>query len=151
MASLPASGDGRFSSQFLNDDFQRGLACWNRRRLAPSLPGDEWRETLEGDVRMLRLEGAFLEELRVEAAGRASEAPEDPVAFVAWFEDLARTGRGQNDPLFPWLAQEAGLEEMRWFLAQEAAGEAGFEDLTAYTQIRMPERAKLELARNYWD
>ena len=40
---------------------------------------------------------------------------------------------------------------MRWFLTQEAAGEAGFDDLVAYTQVKLPVRAKLELARNYWD
>jgi hypothetical protein len=40
---------------------------------------------------------------------------------------------------------------MRWFLAQGVAGEAGFEDLTALMQVRMPVRSKLELARNYWD
>ena len=40
---------------------------------------------------------------------------------------------------------------MRWFLTQEAAGEAGFEDLVAYAQVKLPARAKLELARNYWD
>jgi hypothetical protein len=40
---------------------------------------------------------------------------------------------------------------MRWFLAQEAAGEAGFDDLVAMTQVKLPVRAKLELARNYWD
>ncbi|MFT3695961.1 MAG: iron-containing redox enzyme family protein [Kofleriaceae bacterium] len=40
---------------------------------------------------------------------------------------------------------------MKWFLHQEVAGEAGFDDLVALTQLRMPERAKLELARNYWD
>jgi len=40
---------------------------------------------------------------------------------------------------------------MRWFLAQEQAGEAGFDDLVALTQLRMPKQAKLELARNYWD
>src|SRR3546814_3920198 len=33
----------------------------------------------------------------------------------------------------------------------EAAGEAGFDDLVAYTQIKLPSRPKLELARNYWD
>jgi hypothetical protein len=42
-------------------------------------------------------------------------------------------------------------EEMKWFLTQEVAGEAGFEDLTALTQVKLPPRAKLELARNYWD
>jgi hypothetical protein len=53
--------------------------------------------------------------------------------------------------LFPWLARSATLEQMKWFLTQEVAGEAGFDDLTALTQVRLPRRAKLELARNYWD
>jgi pyrroloquinoline quinone (PQQ) biosynthesis protein C len=43
------------------------------------------------------------------------------------------------------------MEEMRWFLTQEVAGEAGFEDLAAVTQVKMPQQAKLEMARNYWD
>ena len=40
---------------------------------------------------------------------------------------------------------------MRWFLTQEVAGEAGFDDLVALTQVRMPVQPKLEMARNYWD
>jgi pyrroloquinoline quinone (PQQ) biosynthesis protein C len=40
---------------------------------------------------------------------------------------------------------------MRWFLEQEVAGEAGFDDLVAMTQVKMPVQAKLEMARNYWD
>jgi hypothetical protein len=40
---------------------------------------------------------------------------------------------------------------MRWFVEQEAAGEAGFDDLVAMAQVKMPTQAKLELARNYWD
>ncbi|HEY1144513.1 MAG TPA: iron-containing redox enzyme family protein, partial [Sphingomicrobium sp.] len=48
-------------------------------------------------------------------------------------------------------AEKASLEEMRWYLEQEAAGEAGFDDLTALTQVKLPKRVKLELARNYWD
>jgi hypothetical protein len=64
---------------------------------------------------------------------------------------LKLSGPGQGDPLFPWLAEHAELGEMKWFLTQEIAGEAGFEDLTALTQIRMPALPKLELARNYWD
>jgi hypothetical protein len=43
------------------------------------------------------------------------------------------------------------MDQMKWFLTQEVAGEAGFEDLTALTQVKMPVRCKLELARNYWD
>ena len=84
-------------------------------------------------------------------AATAAEAPDDPTRFLAWFEDLERIGPGQRHALFPWLRDHAAMEQMRWFLKQEVAGEAGFEDLTALTQVRMPQRPKLELARNYWD
>ena len=138
-------------SQFLTDEFQRGLARWNRTRLSPGFPGSDWHEAHERDSRMRRLEGDFLEELRSEVSSEATEAPSDPDGFIAWFEGLKESGPGQGDPLFPWLAEQADLAQMRWFLAQEAAGEAGFDDLVAYTQVKLPVRAKLELARNYWD
>lgn len=100
---------------------------------------------------MLRLEGKFIESLRYEAADAALAAPTDADGFIRWFEALEEDGPGQRDPLFPWLAEEADLEELRWFLRQEAAGEAGFDDLLALTQVKLPVPAKLELARNYWD
>jgi hypothetical protein len=127
------------------------LARWNRRRLTPTLPTDDYAGDLAEEHHMRLLEGQWIEGLRAQVAGRAAEAPRDPEGFVAWFEDLKQTGPGQHDPLFDWLAQEATLEEMRWFLTQEAAGEAGFDDLVAMTQVKLPARAKLELARNYWD
>src|SRR6185503_16265909 len=71
--------------------------------------------------------------------------------FIDWFEELKRTGPGQGDELFPWLAQNASRKDMLWFLTQEVAGEAGFDDLLAMTQVKMPVTAKLEMARNYWD
>lgn len=138
-------------SQFLNDDFQRAVAHWNRRRMAPGFPEVDWQATLDEDARMQRLEGAFVETLRAEIADRAAEAPSDVDGFIAWFEALQESGPGQGDPLFPWLAEEAGLDDFRWFLAQEAAGEAGFEDLTALAQVKVPAEAKLELANNFWD
>ena len=136
---------------FLTNDFQRALAAWNHERLEPGFPDADWQKRLDADTRMLRLEGAFLEELRAEVAEDAALAPAEPEAFIAWFEALQERGAGQNDPLFPWLAEQSSLDEMRWFLQQEAAGEAGFEDLTALTQVKLPQQAKLELARNYWD
>ncbi|WP_340317220.1 iron-containing redox enzyme family protein [Rhizorhabdus argentea] len=138
-------------SQFHTDSFQRGLAHWNRERLGPRFPAPDWHSRLERDTRMLRLERAFLEELRAEIAEDAATAPLDPDAFVGWFEHLKIVGPGQGDPLFPWLADEASRDQLRWFFEQEAAGEAGFDDLVAYTQVKLPVSAKLELARNYWD
>ena len=100
---------------------------------------------------MLQTEAAFMALLREQVKAAAAAVPTDPAGFVGWFETLESSGPGQHDPLFPWLARHATLEEMRWYLQQEAAGEAGFDDLTAYTQVKLPERIKLELARNYWD
>lgn len=152
MATVIHSAAGQKKpSQFFTHSFQSGLAHWNHDRLAPGFPYDNWQEILERDVRMLRLEGAFLEELRAEVADEAAAAPTDVDSFVAWFEALKDNGPGQNDPLFPWLAEEAELDDVKWFLRQEAAGEAGFDDLVAYTQVKLPALPKLELARNYWD
>lgn len=139
------------TSQFLNDDFQRALSAWNHERLAPGFASADWQSRFEDDVRMQRLEGNFLEELRAEVAEEAAAAPTDVDAFIAWFEALKGTGPGEDDPLFPWLATAATREQFSWFLEQEAAGEAGFDDLVAYTQVKLPVQAKMELARNYWD
>lgn len=151
MASRHDIDEVDLRSQFLTDSFQRGLAHWNRERLAPQLPNADWHVRLERDMKMLRLERAFLEELRAEIADAASRAPTDPDGFIAWFENLKQVGPGQGDALFPWLAAEASRDQLRWFFEQEAAGEAGFDDLVAYTQVKLPVSAKLELARNYWD
>lgn len=151
MATQYHSDTGERRSQFLTDSFQQGLARWNRERLSPALPDGDWREGLDRDARMQRLEGAFLEECRAEIAPLAAEAPTRVDDFIAWFESLQDSGPGQGDPLFPWLAEEAGVHDFRWFLEQEAAGEAGFDDLVALTQVKIPAVAKMELANNYWD
>jgi hypothetical protein len=149
MATLPLAAPRQ--SQFLNDPFQQRLAHWNRERLAPEFPTDDWQRRIAQDAAMLRLEGGFVEELRAEIIDEAAAAPTDPDGFIAWFEALKENGPGQGDPLFPWLAEQASLDELRWFLEQEAAGEAGFDDLVAMTQVKLPTRPKMELARNYWD
>jgi hypothetical protein len=138
-------------AELYSDEVQQRLAHWNRRRLEPRLPDSDWQGSISHEAENLRLQGSFLEALRVEVADRAAQAPTQAEAFVSWFEDLERSGPGQRDALFPWLEREARLDEMRWYLTQEAAGEAGFDDLTAFAQIKLPVRIKLELARNYWD
>lgn len=134
-----------------DDRWHRTLAAFNAKRFTPALRHDGWEEEVHAQAALLIDEGRWLDGLRARVADRAAEAPRDPDGFVAWFETLEHTGPGQNDPLFPWLAEQATMEEMRWFLQQEVAGEAGFEDLTAITQLRLPTQPKLELARNYWD
>ncbi len=130
--------------------FHTRLAAAHRARLTPTI-GTTLREELARDQVARLAEDAFVEEERAQVRERALTAPRDPGGFVAWFEALKENGPGQGDPLFPWLAEEATLEDLRWFLRQEVAGEAGFDDLVALTQVKLPDRAKLELARNYWD
>ena len=128
------------------------LTMFNSKRFQPSLPdGSDWRTELSELTKNLLLEGEYLDAERARIVQWAADAPRDAAAFNLWFENLKAVGPGQSDPLFPWLAKTASLEQMQWFLTQEIAGEAGFEDLTALTQIRLPVRPKLELARNYWD
>ena len=130
---------------------QMRLAHFNARRLLPGLPRHDWSEAVHADCATLLEEGCFVERERQRMQQRAALAPTEPNAFGRWFEQLNETGPGQGDALFPWLARCADLSQMRWFLAQEAAGEAGFEDLVAITQVRFPIQPKLEMARNYWD
>jgi hypothetical protein len=130
---------------------QRVLSHLNRERLIPGLGEESEAGTCASQRQALNLEKEFLAEARNSVAPMLADVPRDADTFVSWFESLEESGPGQHDPLFPWLAEYASLEEMRWFLAQEVAGEAGFDDLVAMTQVKMPVRAKLEMARNYWD
>ncbi len=131
--------------------FHARLTRFNARRLSPSLPAPGWIDDVRAESEMQVEEGRFVERERRLICAEAGKAPAEPVAFVTWFEQLRDFGPGQGDALFPWLASRSSLSHMRWFLAQEAAGEAGFDDLVAITQVRFPTRAKLEMARNYWD
>ncbi|MDB4971130.1 MAG: hypothetical protein JWN44_6819 [Myxococcales bacterium] len=115
------------------------------------MPTENWRAELAADGPLLVDEGEYVEELRALVAPMVGLAPSQPDQFMDWLLALERVGPGQHDPLFEYLAEAATIDEMRWFLRQEVAGEAGFDDLVALTQVRFPTRAKLELARNYWD
>jgi hypothetical protein len=134
-----------------NNSLHRALAYFNRKRLAPALRPNNRAEGRHDEQSFLVLEANFIERELGSVAAMVGNIPRCPEAFVTWFEGLRDTGPGQDDPLFPWLATDATREQMRWFLLQEVAGEAGFEDLVALTQIKMPARPKLELARNFWD
>ena len=129
----------------------RRLAEFNHHRLDPALPTADWRARLEVEHHHRQIEGDVLEWERANVAARAATAPTTTDAFMAWFEDLKATGPGQNSALFAWLAEEADRRQMKWFIQQEVAGEAGFDDLTAMTQVKVSTTAKLEMARNYWD
>lgn len=131
--------------------FHVALANFNKTRTAIGTPMSDWEESERTSLAMRLLEGRYLEELRLSIIGLTEGIPTNADQFAAWFESLMQWGPGQNHPLFAWLANRASPDELKWFLTQEAAGEAGFDDLVAYTQVKLPTQAKLECARNYWD
>jgi hypothetical protein len=132
-------------------EFQAALTTYNNSRLKPALPDEVAADELSCDHAVASAEVTFIEAQRKAIAPLTAGIPSETDAFIAWFERLKETGPGQGDPLFPWLAQSASVEQMKWFLLQEVAGEAGFDDLLAMTQVKMPVQAKLEMARNFWD
>lgn len=140
-----------FSSRVALERAHRKLAVFNQNRLNPQNVKTNWRDQIQDALPFLLLEGEILETERSLVLEQARSAPRDPQNFMTWFEGLKATGPGQNSALFDWLAEVATREEMQWFIEQEVAGEAGFDDLVAMTQIKMPTRPKLEMANNYWD
>jgi heme oxygenase-like protein len=132
-------------------EFHTALAKYNAWRFDPGLPEEAPDDQLLLESQVGTAEVAFVEALRKATAPMTKSIPADADGFIQWFEELRERGPGQNDPLFPWLATEATREQMSWFILQEVAGEAGFEDLLALTQIKTSVQAKLEMARNFWD
>ena len=133
------------------DAFHQHLAHFNVARIAVGVPSARWLANLETEFEYRVAEGHYLEALRELVAPLLPAQDGNTDDFINWFESLAIDGPGQQHALFEGLAHTATLPQMRWFLTQEAAGEAGFDDLLAYTQVKLPAQAKLECARNYWD
>jgi hypothetical protein len=131
--------------------FHTRLAKYNSSRLEIGSPGVSWEndELLALEYRMH--EGRYLEGLRTSVSTLVPQHTHSPDHFARWFESLAEFGPANHHPFFDWLENDATLAQMKWFLNQEIIVESGFEDLIAYTQIGLPEQAKLECARNYWD
>jgi len=133
------------------DALHQRLAKSHARRLAPRLKDDDWEAALQEEIICRRMERELVERERAAIAHETRNVPTEPAAFAVWFENLKQTGPGQGDPLFPWLAEHATQADLAWFLRQEMATEAGFDDLVALSQVKLPARPKLEMARNYWD
>lgn len=128
----------------LNEGITRNLATYNQARMFPGS-----HRNLEEEARMLQAEHQYILSACSQVASLVPANDDD--ITIEWFESLKETGPGQGHPIHEWLAESASLDMMKYFLVQESAGEAGFGDLVAMTQVHMPSRAKLELARNYWD
>jgi hypothetical protein len=128
------------------------LSNFVQKRLVPTqLDIEDLYRDIKQDAMLRKLELDFLEKERSKISQIAAQAPTQANDFVDWYEDLEKNGPGQYDPLHDWIAETATRDELQWFIRQEMVGEAGFDDLIALTQLRMPTTAKMEMAVNYWD
>ncbi len=149
--NMPSSKANAYTEITLTRKLHLQLSHFNQYRLTPNFIDDNWAIKTLQNAHMLVKEGNFVENERQQVQQYLVHMPQEPEAFMKWFSNLKTEAPGQGDALFPWLATQANMQQMRWFLQQEAAGEAGFDDLVAMTQVKLPTKAKLEMARNYWD
>jgi hypothetical protein len=145
------------SGQFLRspdrklEPLHRRLAEFNRLRLKPSFDVVDWQQQLRQDTELRVLEGHFIEAERAQIEEAAKKVPTQPREFAGWLDSLRAASAAQSEPLFHWLAQHATSSDMSWLLAQELPDDDNLEDLLALAQVNRPWRAKIEMARNYWD
>lgn len=133
------------------DSLHRRIETLNKDRFAPGFPDVDLEGELAREHELRFLEDEAIERERSVVCARVAHVPTDAPGFLRWFESLETVGPGQRDALFPWLASQASLDQMRWFLHQELVAAGAIDDVMALVQVHMPERAKLELARNVWD
>lgn len=136
---------------FSEEALHRRLADFNRRRLQPALADGGWTAELQEELQLRLQEGRWLEAERRGLQRALAGLPAETGACMAWFAALREPGPRPTDPLFPWLAAEAGIEQMRWFLLQDTVGDAGLEDWLALVQLQLPAAPRQMLARQCWE
>lgn len=139
-----------------NTETQYQLQDFNRQRFAPRLPHQNESERSQGrvfadELKMKLLEWDYIGEQRAKAKTWLRNVLHSPHTFVDWFQNLQYWRPGSETALFDWIRDQASVTQIRWFLHQELAGEAGFDDLVTLTQLRFEGRARIELGRNLWD
>ena len=113
-----------------------------------------------------RLEQSVIEDLDAAGCGPGAIGPDvigpgvvggpaapaslrDPAGAAAALRAIARADLVPE--VYRWVADDADLDDLVAFIAVEGGPDGGFDDLVAACQVGLGGRAKLELARNYWD
>jgi hypothetical protein len=81
----------------------------------------------------------------------SEDLPSDPKEFARWYQLTAFGHPLYEHDLYAFLASDATMAQLRWFLEMECAGEAAFDDLVALAQVGTRGEVKMEMASNYWD
>jgi hypothetical protein len=93
-----------------------------------------------------RLEEQFLDRLDRRDRRHRWDLPEPAPAALRALAVL-----DQVPPIYRFIAEEAGYDDLVDFITLEGGPDGGFDDLVAACQVGLDGEPKLELARNYWD
>lgn len=77
--------------------------------------------------------------------------PETSDQFLPWYRDLCLEVDRGMDPFYNYLAEDASLFGLAYYFSLEQMIDGHFDDTIALAQLGLGGRAKLALARNYWD
>jgi hypothetical protein len=93
----------------------------------------------------------FLRRAHRDADLAPNSLPSDAEEFAKWYQQTAFAHALYEHELYAFLASDATMPQLEWFLRMECAGEAAFDDLVALAQVGTRGEVKMEMARNYWD
>jgi hypothetical protein len=96
-------------------------------------------------------EAELLRRVRERGAISLDELPANPKEFARWYQLAAFSHPLYEHDLYAFLASDATMPQLEWFLKMECAGEAAFDDLVALAQVGTRGEVKMEMASNYWD
>ncbi|VWB49282.1 spermidine/putrescine ABC transporter [Burkholderia lata] len=129
-------------------DAQKRLNTFYLRELAPPSAYDTIPQPSEYDeIVALESEWNLHEESRLDLSG----LPENAEQLEEWYYTLRRTNREAVAPFFRFLAEEASLEQLAFYVCLEAQVDGRFDDTIALSQIGMLGDMKLAVAENFWD
>ncbi|OXI80482.1 hypothetical protein CFB50_18530 [Burkholderia sp. AU33423] len=129
-------------------DAQKRLNAFYLRELAPPSAYDTIPQPAEYDeILALESEWNLHEESRLDLSG----LPENAEQLEEWYYTLRRTNREAVAPFFRFLAEEASLEQLAFYVCLEAQVDGRFDDTIALSQIGMLGDMKLAVAENFWD
>lgn len=135
------SKEQRELQEFLNSYYNRMMMSPERFELAP--------DCLEELSAVREIEDAWMkyEESRI----KQYDLPNDPSEFKDWYKKIYRIHKEKVRQFFHFLAGEASLHQIAYYICLEAQVDGRFDDIVALAQIGVDGKKKLAFANNYWD
>ena len=160
-AAYPASRTTHRHTDFWIDhsarsEFHRALLVIYKQHVQIAPAGGQTYQFHPFVCRMMRelerpWEADVLRRARQTSSLALGDLPSDAKEFARWYQLAAFGHPLYEHDLYAFLASDATMPQLEWFLRMECAGEAAFDDLVALAQVGTRGEVKMEMASNYWD